>query len=155
MRLTILETNSDEETLLYNLIRRGRQADVPYYFSVDKYEVNIGRVIFARLDCAPAPAFMVAVAGKKIMFREDCDVSQLKSWLKGWNISYMQTEEKEFSDLAEVKIFVNKLRERELGTKARSVVVANLKIRLGKLHQKEEQELGRAVDADLARRSKV
>ncbi len=138
MELTILETNSNEGNLLYKLIARGRQADVPFYFSVEEYDVNTGRVLFVRLDCAPAPAFRIAVAGNKIIFvEEDCEFSGLKSWLRDWKIKYKELKKKKFTGSSEAKAYVNKLREKELSVEARRAVIAGLKVKVEKLHREE------------------
>jgi hypothetical protein len=87
IRLRVLETPEEEGDLLFRLISRGRQADVPGYWSVERSNLEEGWVIFTLLDRARAPSFKVAVAGTNIVVSEQ-DQSLVQQWLGEWGLDF-------------------------------------------------------------------
>jgi hypothetical protein len=138
--LKVLETKSDENDLLFRLIARGRQADIPYYFSVDTYDLEKGWVIFTRLDCAPAPAFRVGVAGKNLIISTR-DEHHLKGFLKDWNLDFQEkgTFEAASPDVAHAHL--SEMRKKVVSESKRKSMLAELQKRVKELHERESNEL--------------
>lgn len=124
VKLIVLETDSTEEDLFFNLVSRGRW-DLPYYFSVDNYDWNKGVVFFFMLCCSPSPAMKVGVAGNLIVTSEKY-IEELKGWLKDWEVKFKQKMVKSFSGPEDAQIFYRELRE--------------------KIPKKERQEAGKRVE---------
>jgi len=83
IRLNVWETSLNEHDLFFKLVARGRHADIPYYFSVESWDLEKGWVIFERLDCSVRQPFRVGVAGNKIIFQTNME-NEVARWLKDW-----------------------------------------------------------------------
>jgi len=129
IRLLVLETHEEEGDLLFRLIGRGRHADIPYYFSVDSHDLEKGWVIFTRLDCAPAPYFKVAVAGRHLVVSER-DHTIVQSWLREWGLDFTlyKIVEGQTPEEAQARVAAFQ-RECTPGTK-RSRMLEQLRVRL-------------------------
>jgi hypothetical protein len=86
IKLLIFTTELTEKELFLKLLKRGRHADISYYFSVDSFNWEEGWVVFVRLDCAPAPEFRVAVAGHLLIVSAK-DLSEISQWFAEWQLN--------------------------------------------------------------------
>ncbi len=136
--LCVLETRMKEDKLYLKLLSRGRQADVPYYFSVVSHNWNEGRIEFARLDCAPAPSFKVGVAGNQLVVIRRY-ASMVSGWLKGWNIGYKITEEKNFQTKPGALKFFGELRKKSMSKKERERAGKRFRIAKAKIDKQEAE----------------
>jgi hypothetical protein len=140
IRLKVFETGLNEVDLLLRLIGRGRQADVPYYFSVDSYDLEKGWVLFTRLDCAPAPSFRVGVAGSNLIISMR-DEHHLINWLNGWGIKFQETEifEAISPDIAHAHL--SEMRKKVVPKSKRKLMLSQLRESINKLRSQEEKAL--------------
>jgi len=112
MGITMIEitTDKDEATLFLLLTGRGSRAFLPYYQSVESYDVDEGTVIFSRLDCSPADRFRVGVAGNALLTTKSFE-HEIISWLKDWGVSY-NLHEQVFDEPVNALNFFRTIREK-------------------------------------------
>ncbi|MFA4890320.1 MAG: hypothetical protein WC587_01650 [Candidatus Paceibacterota bacterium] len=138
VKLIVLETDTTEENLFFNLVSRGRW-DRPYYFSVDNYDWSKGVVTFSMLCCSPSPVMKVGIAGNLIVTSEKC-IEELKDWLKEWGVQSRKKMTRSFLEPAKAQTFHKKLRE-EVSEKERQ--------KAGERVAKRIKSFLSAVDEDL------
>lgn len=105
-----ITTDRDEATLFLLLTGRGRRAFLPYYQSVESYDVDEGTVIFSRLDCSPAYLFRVGVAGNALLTTKSFE-HEIISWLNDWGVKY-SLHEQVFDDPGNALNFFKTMRVR-------------------------------------------
>ena len=110
LKMVVFKTNRPEAELFLRLTALGRHAEIPYYQSVESYNVKDGTVTFARLDCAPVQPYKVGCSG-------DCVVttltfsSRVGAWLVLWGITFQQ-EMQECDSPAEARQILTDMRNR-------------------------------------------
>lgn len=107
-KLVIFKTNESEVDLFLRLSARGRQPDIPYYQSVESYDVADGTVIFRRLDCRPAQPYKVGCAGGCFITTESF-AQCVELWLLEWNIPF-QREVRECDSPAQARQILTTMR---------------------------------------------
>lgn len=140
IRLSVLKTKLREEEIFSKLVSRGRHAEIPYYFSVERYDLREGYVVFTRLDCAPAPVFKVGVAGNCLIISQK-EVVLVKNWLSEWNIDFEVSQVKDFQTPAGAKRFLRKLREQALSQDERKLAEEKAKEAILKINETADREL--------------
>lgn len=138
--LLVLRTKVNEKKLFLMLIFRGRHAEIPRYLSVDSDNWNMGWVIFTYLDRAPSIRTKVVVAGNVLLVNPDYE-SEVKSWLREWNIKFTVGKVHDFKTKALTRNFVRNLRK--------AVPYAKKRAKIGKKIAEERKKWAEQQDREL------
>jgi hypothetical protein len=140
IKLAILETEAKEEYLFLRLVKRGRHAETPYYFSVDSYSLDEGWVLFERLDCAPVPSFRVGVAGNLLIVSKK-DVAEVSRWLDVWEIKFTPHVVREKVETPEAaRALLREMRESAPCAKDRAKINEQVKKEIADFDQQVEEQ---------------
>ncbi|MBU2539766.1 hypothetical protein KJ786_01215 [Patescibacteria group bacterium] len=145
--LCVIETELTEEQLFLKLLSRGRQADIPYYFSVDRYNWEEGWIIFIRLDLAPESMFRVGVSGSQLIVSQK-DILEISQWLLEWNIRFDAKGKKCFQKSEEALAFLKNLRKTASSEEERVMAGKRIEKAIIKMNESNDADLLARTDSD-------
>jgi hypothetical protein len=140
IKFVVITTDSNEEDLFFNLVSRGRWADIPYYYSVENHDWLRGTVQFEMLCCSPAPRFKVGIAGKELFLTEK-EHREVLSWLAGWGIKAEIKKGVDFDSPEAARAFLEELRKDAELVKNRRAAGVRVRRRIKTFYEETEKEL--------------
>lgn len=152
IKIIVLETNSTEEELWFKLVGRGRWADIPFYMSVDTYNMDEGWITFVRLDCSPGEGFKVGISHNLILVSAKW-VHEVRNWLNDWGISHRVKRRHEVATPDGARAFLAKIHE-EMAPKNRAKMLLNAQKRIAEFGRREDEALLGRIDRMIAKAEK-
>ena len=110
MKIVILTTSCNEQGLFLFFLGRGRHAEISYYYSVEGFSWEDGRIAFTILNREVASPFTVGLSGNQVLVPVGWEHT-VREWLqRHWQLSIISSETRIFETSEEVVAFLKQLR---------------------------------------------